>query len=116
MAVDLERLLLMHTSATRGEWKADNWGRVWVQIGPNAKRTVADCVRVTVKSLPAHRKNAKLIAAMHGALPELITELSAKDALLRHLALLIITRAEYFGKCYTVDDVLKLAKETMDVS
>ena len=47
---------------------------------------------------------------------ELERELSAKDALLRHLALLIITRSEYFGKCYTVDDVLKLAKETMDVS
>ena len=47
---------------------------------------------------------------------ELERELSAKDALLRHLAKQIITRSEYFGKCYTVDDVLKLAKETMDVS
>ena len=47
---------------------------------------------------------------------ELERKLSVKDALLRHLALLIITRSEYFGKCYTVDDVLKLAKETMDVS
>ena len=116
MAVNLEELLRMYKSATQGEWKADNRGRVWVQTNPDSRRTVADCVRVTVKSLPAHRKNAKLIAAMHRALPDLIAELSAKDALLRHLAKQIITRSEYFGKCYTVDDVLKLAKETMDVS
>jgi hypothetical protein len=72
--IDLEELERLAAQATPGPWKAENWSRVWHEPKQGVRRTVADCVRVTVKSPKRHRANARLIAAMHEALPELIAE------------------------------------------
>jgi hypothetical protein len=72
MKVDLDELERLAAKATPGPWTADNWSRVWHEPKQGVRRTVADCVRVTVKSPKQHRANARLIAAMHKAVPELV--------------------------------------------
>lgn len=73
--IDPDELLRLQAAATPGPWKADNWSRVWYEPKQGVRRTVADCIRVTVKSPKRHRANARLIAAMHEATPELIDEI-----------------------------------------
>jgi hypothetical protein len=85
MAIDLDKLELLAAQATPAPWTADNWSRVWYEPKQGVRRTVADCVRVTVKSPKRHRANARLIAAMHEALPELIAEHRALREKVREL-------------------------------
>jgi hypothetical protein len=80
--IELEALA---KAATPAPWTADNWSRVWHEPKQGVRRTVADCVRVTVKSPKRHRANARLIAAMHEALPELIAENRALRERVREL-------------------------------
>ena len=72
--IDLDELERLAKAATPAPWTADNWSRVWYEPKQGVRRTVADCVRVTVKSPKRHKANAAYIAAMHEALPELIAE------------------------------------------
>ena len=83
--IDLDELERLHKAATPGPWTADNWSRVWHEPRQGVRRTVADCVRVTVKSAKRHKANARLIAAMHEAVPELIAENRALRERVREL-------------------------------
>jgi hypothetical protein len=85
MAIDLDELERLAKAATPAPWTADNWSRVWHEPRQGVRRTVADCVRVTVKSPKQHRANARLIAAMHEALPKLIAEHRALRERVREL-------------------------------
>lgn len=84
--IDLDELERLYQEATPGPWKAGrNRSIVWYSPAPDVWRSVADCVRVTVKSSKRHKENAKLIAAMHEALPELIAENRALQERVREL-------------------------------
>ena len=82
--IDLEGLEKLYKEATPGPWVANNWGRVWRINAPDSKQLVCDTMRNTVRNPRKWRGNARLIAAMHEALPELmarIRELEGKCVL-----------------------------------
>ncbi|MBQ3170343.1 MAG: hypothetical protein IJB53_00245 [Mailhella sp.] len=133
MDIDLDTLLRLANEAKSGNWTlvpSDGWngrqdilrnddyyvGEISALFPHN--RAMANYITASCNALPSliHTLKNFIEGSVQVKCQELERELSAKDALLRHLAKQIITRSEYFGKCYTVDDVLKLAKETMDVS
>jgi hypothetical protein len=70
--INLEELERLAAKATPGPWVANNWGRVWHTPNPNSTRLVCDTMRNTVRNPKSWRANARLIAAMREALPELI--------------------------------------------
>lgn len=70
----LEELERLAAQATPGPWTANNWGRVWYTPNSDSKRLVCDTMRNTVRNPKKWRANARLIAAMREALPELIAE------------------------------------------
>lgn len=85
--IDLEELERLAAQATPGPWAANNWGRVWYTSNHNSKRLVCDTMRNTVRNPKSWRANARLIAAMRNAVPELIArvrELEAENADLRN--------------------------------
>lgn len=72
MDINLDELERLAAQATPGPWVANNWGRVWYTPTPDSKRLVCDTMRNTVKNPKSWRANARLIAAMRNAVPELI--------------------------------------------
>lgn len=78
--IDLEELERLHKAATPGPWAANNWGRVWHTPNPNSTRLVCDTMRNTVRNPKSWRANARLIAAMREALPELIARVRELEA------------------------------------
>lgn len=73
-SAQLEELERLHKAATPGPWVANNWGRVWYTPNPDSKRLVCDTMRNTVRNPKKWRANARLIASMREAVPELIAE------------------------------------------
>jgi hypothetical protein len=73
--IDLDELEQLYKLATPGPWTANNWGRVWRINGPDSKQLICDTMRNTVRNPRKWRGNARLIAAMHEALPELIARI-----------------------------------------
>ena len=83
--IDLEKLESLAKAATPGPWVANNWGRVWYTPNPDSKQLVCDTLRNTVRNPKRWRDNARLIAAMREALPELIAENRALRERVREL-------------------------------
>lgn len=78
--IDLDELEQLAKAATPGPWVANNWGRVWHTPNPDSKRLVCDTMRNTVKNPKSWRANARLIAAMRNAVPELIARVRGLEA------------------------------------
>jgi hypothetical protein len=83
--IDLDALEKLAAQATPGPWVANSWGRVWYTPNPDSKQLVCDTMRNTVRNPRRWRANAKLIAAMREALPELIAENRALQERVREL-------------------------------
>ena len=84
----LEELERLAAQATPGPWEANNWGRVWHTPNSDSKRLVCDTMRNTVRNPKRWRANARLIAAMREALPELIAKVRELESYIDDLQLI----------------------------
>ena len=116
MDIDLEDLERLHKTATPGPWVANNWGRVWYTPNPDSKRLVCDTMRNTVKNPKSWRANARLIAAMREALPELIAENRALREKVRELEAQrdFVLMHRMPSECLSPKDCVYLAGESPD--
>jgi hypothetical protein len=101
--IDLDELERLAAQATPGPWVANNWGRVWYTPNTDSKRLVCDTMRNTMRNPKRWRANARLIAAMREALPELIARVRKLELQRKLLAKELVYRGHILGSVADAD-------------
>lgn len=113
--IDLGELERLAAQATPGPWMANNWGRVWYTSNHDSKRLVCDTMRNTVRNPKSSRANARLIAAMRNAVPELIARVRELERQREILAGKIGTLTRWYDAMAGCEEGQKLEAENADL-